>query len=164
MIPLLKTSLVKLWHSALVSPFFSTLAFIITPIKLLLESEKDFFVMLTMAIIIDLIVGIMKYIKLHKFSFKDMVLGLIVKVVVGYGGMMLFLAFASLEDGWVSEWFLLMAKFTILLYPAGSTLANMYVLTDKRFPPISFMKRLKAFDAVLTPSVIREIKNEDENE
>jgi hypothetical protein len=163
---LLKASLLKLWHALIVSPVLATMALFITPLKTLFESEGDFFVILTMALLIDLLVGVAKYLKLNKFSFKDMVLGLIIKVLVAYGGLLIFLSFASLENGWISEWFMLVSRFTILLYPAGSALANMYVLTEGSFPPISFMKRLKSFEEVITPTVIlidKEINEESKS-
>lgn len=162
---LLKTTILKLYHSFMVSPVFATLTVLVEPLRIMFANETDYLIMLTLAIIIDLIIGALKYIKLDKFSFKDLVIGLIVKVLVAYGGIALFLSFASLEDGWVAEWFLLISKFTVLLYPAGSALSNMYIVTDHKFPPISFMRKLKAFDQIITPSAltIEEVKKNEKD-
>lgn len=149
---LLKTAMIKLLYAFAASPLFATFALFVTPIRTMLDGEKEFIALLTVALLIDLLVGAMKYLKLHQFSFKDMLFGLIIKVVVAYGGVMLFLMFASLDDGWVAEWFTLVSKFTILLYPAGSALSNMYILTEKKFPPIGFMKRLKSFEEIVVTS------------
>ena len=150
----MKHTLLGLYHALVASPIFATFALLIAPIRRMLNNEKDFFVLLTLALLIDLFIGMVKYIKLKKFCFKDLVTGLIVKVMVSYGGIILFLSFAVLEEGWASEWFTLVARFTVLLYPAGSAFANMYVITNGRFPPISFMKKLKSFEEIITPAAI----------
>lgn len=154
MISLLKTSMISLWHAFLASIIlFAPLAKLFEPLRAIINDESVYFALLTLAILIDLVVGVMKHVKLHAFSFRELVIGLIIKVVVAYGGLILFLSFAMLEDGWASDWFTLVAKFTVLLYPAGSAISSMYCLTDGSFPPISFMRRLKAFDEVLAPTI-----------
>lgn len=154
MTSILKLTLLKLYHSALVAPVFATASLFIKPLREIAENHADFFTILTLAILIDFIIGILKYVQLHKFSFKHMLVGLIVKIAVGFGGMLLFVAFLTLETGNVSDWFLTVAKFTVLLYPAGSAFANMFVITNGKFPPISFLKRLDTFDKIITPSAL----------
>ena len=159
--PLFKLTASKLYHSFIVSPLFATLAFLIEPLHKLLSNEIDFFTILTFAILIDLVIGALKYAKLNSFSFKEMLLGLIVKCAVAYGGMTLFIMFSTFDDGAAAAWFILVAKFTVLLYPAGSSFSNMYCLTGGRFPPINFMRKLKSFDDILTPSALL-IKSEND--
>lgn len=154
MLTILKTNFLKLAYSFAASPLFATLAMFVNPLEEMLTREEDFFTTLLMALSIDLVIGIIKYVKLFQFSFREMLLGFIVKVFVAFGGMVLFLSFAGLEEGWASEWFTLVAKFTVLLYPAGSALTNMYVITNGKFPPLEFMKRLKWFDGMVTPSTL----------
>lgn len=159
MLTLLKIAVLKLYYSAITSPIFATIALFFEPLRRLVTDELSFFIILTMAIIIDLIIGAIKYWKLKKFCFKQLVLGLMVKVAVAYGGMLLFLAFKSLDPGIAAEWFGLIAKFTVLLYPAGSAFSNMYIVTDGKFPPIGFMKRLKTFDDVMNPELAKHEQN-----
>jgi hypothetical protein len=146
---LFKTSMQTLYYSFLLSPFFATIALYVNPISEMFDDEKSFFVMLTTALIIDLIMGVMKHLKLNQFSFRNLVLGLIVKVLVAYCGAVLFFSFAGLEDGWLAEWFKLVAKFTVLVYPTGSAVSNMYVITGGRFPPVSFMRKLDTFKEIV---------------
>lgn len=145
MLILIRLLLVKLYNSILASPFFATVALLFDPLRQLIADELSFFSILTMALIIDLIIGAIKYWKLSQFSFKKLLLGLMIKVIVSYGGMMLFLSFKSLDPGIAAEWFALVAKFTVLLYPAGSAFTNMYTVTDGKFPPLGFMKKLQTY-------------------
>src|SRR5687767_13004551 len=145
MILLMRFILLKLYQSILASPLLATTALFFDPLRQLVSDELRFFSILTMALIIDLIIGAIKYWKLSEFSFKHLLFGLIVKVAVSYGGMMLFLAFKSLDPGIAAEWFGLIAKFTVLLYPTGSAFANMYIITNGKFPPIGLMKKLRTF-------------------
>lgn len=154
MYSVLKTTILKLYHSLLISPVFATASLFIQPLEKISKDHANFFSVLTMAILIDLIIGALKYLKLHSFSFRNMLLGLIVKIAVGFGGMLLFVSFSTLEDGNVSDWFLTVAKFTILLYPAGSAFSNMFILTNGKFPPIGFMRRLESFDKIMTPTAL----------
>ena len=163
MLLLLKATLLQLWHSLIVSPILATAALLINPIRVLFESESDFFAILTLALMIDLLIGMLKHLKINNFSFRDLALGLIIKVVVAYGGLLLFMSFASLEDGPIVEWFIFVSKFTILLYPAGSAFSNMFILTDGRFPPLKFMKKLKSFDEIITPASLL-IEERERNE
>lgn len=155
----MKLTLLKLYHAFLASPVFATATLFFAPLRKLVTDEMSFFSILAMALVIDLVIGMIKYWKLHKFSFRELVTGLMIKVLVAYGGMLMFLAFQSLDPGVAAQWFGLIAKFTVLLYPAGSAFANMYVITAGRFPPIAFMKKLKDFDEIATPTVLL-IENE----
>lgn len=158
---LFKRSMVTLLKYFLGSMLMASLAMAISPLASMISGEKDYFMVLTMCVVIDLLIGAMKDLKLHSFSFLKMLINLIIKVAVAYGAMLLFLSFANLEEGWAAEWFTLVAKFTVLLYPAGDTLLNMYILTEGRFPPLSFMKRMKAFDEVLGPTIRASEKKEN---
>ena len=150
---IMKMTLLKLYHAFLASIILTSLSAFIAPLRKLVSDELSFFSVLTMALLIDLVIGIIKYWKLSQFSFREMVTGLIIKVAVAYGGMLIFLSFQSLDPGIAADWFGLLAKFTVLVYPAGSAFANMYVITAGRFPPIAFMKKLKDFDQISSSTV-----------
>lgn len=146
MLDTIKFSFIKIFQSFEGASVLATAALLLKPLKDMVYNELSFFSILTMAIIIDLIIGGLKYWKINMFSFSQLVVGLIIKVTVAFGGITLFLAFKSLDPGIAAEWFALVAKFTVLLYPAGSAFTNMYILTNGRFPPIGLMKRLDSFD------------------
>lgn len=148
---MLKSLLTKLAHALAVSPFLATLSIWFTPLQDVILAQSSFFGILTVLIMIDLVMGIIKYVKLKKFSFRQLIIGLIVKVAVTFLGMIVFLMFSTLDDGPIIGWFLLVAKFTILLYPAGSVFSNMYVVSGGKFPPIKLMKYLEAFDQLSEP-------------
>lgn len=154
----LKLTLAKLYNAVLSGSILATVALFLEPLRKLVTDELSFFSMLTMAIIIDWVIGVMKYWKINEFSFKNMLIGLMIKVAVAYGGMLMFLAFQSLDPGIASEWFGLIAKFTVLLYPAGSAFSNMYIITGGKFPPVGFMKKLKSFNDSLSPSDVVPVK------
>ena len=146
---ILKAILLKLWHCMIMAFPMSIVALVITPLKALIETQTDYLTILMVAIVIDLFIGVIKYIKLRRFSFKKLIVGLMLKISVAYGAIVLLILLSSLEDGGVVEWFLLIGKFTVLLYPAGSAFANMYTITDGKFPPIKLMKFLEGFEQLL---------------
>lgn len=145
----LKITLLKLSQSFEGASILATISLFIKPLKDMVYNELSFFSVLTLAIIIDLLVGSMKYWKLNQFSFRKLLTGLLIKVIVAYGGILLFLTFATLDPGIAAQWFALVAKFTVLLYPSGSAFVNMYILTDGKFPPIGFMKKLDTFEEMM---------------
>lgn len=152
MLLLLKWTFVKLYNAFTISPFLATASLFFKPILEILDNQIDFFAILSVALIIDLVIGVIKYLKLSQFSFKKMLLGLITKVMVSYGGMLMFMLFASLDEGLMAQWFMLVAKFTVLLYPTGSAFANMFIVTNGKFPPVGFMRKLKSFEEFSGPS------------
>lgn len=156
MLETLKNDFIHLYQTLLLSPIFATISLFVDRVKGMLDEESKFYSLIIISITIDLAIGIGRYIKEHKFAFDAMLSGLVVKVMVAFGAMLLFSAFASLEDGWASEWMMLVGKYAVLLYPAGSTFKNMYVLTDGRFPPVKWMKFMKAFEDMI-PKVAEEV-------
>ena len=142
-------SLAYYFLTANVLGFFAS---IINPVRVWILQEVQFIGLLFVAIVIDLFFGVWKHWKQHTFSFKEMLTGFLTKTVVCYLAMILFMSFSSFEGSEtfnLGSYFLIVGRFLIFLYPAGSAMTNMNFVTDGKFPPLRFMKRLKRFEKEL---------------
>jgi hypothetical protein len=122
---------------------------LIQPLSDFLLEEKGFFFLLTIAIVVNMCAGIVKHWKASQLDFKEFIIGTLEVVFICGAGFSLFLAIANIEgvsNTDIGEWFLLLGRITVILYPAGSAFKNMHYITNGRFPSHGFMKRLKKYE------------------
>jgi len=132
-----------------VSSIGAVIAKIFQPLADFLFEESGFFFLLFIAIMVNMAVGVYKHWKARELDFKEFYLGTLQVVFVCGAGFALFMAIATLEGIHktdIGEWFMLLGRVTVILYPAGSAFKNLHYITDGRFPPIGFMNRLKKFE------------------
>ncbi|TYP71477.1 hypothetical protein [Aquimarina intermedia] len=116
------------------------------------------------AIIIDHILGsyIHKFIK-NDFSILENIKGLMIKcvlvVTVGYlnEGFLHILG----KDGTLGIYLVVILKLMVFVYPAGSAWTNSSIITNGKFPPISWTKRINLFNKNLDIKDFQ--KKDDEN-
>ena len=140
----------KLILSAVSGLALSLPAIVISGIRDLLISERDFWHFLAAAILIDLIVGGWKYLKLENFSAKKSLYGFIEKLLVCSMGMILVIimtGFDGAETMDFATWFKVAGRIAVLSYPCFSAFKSLYVITDGNFPPVWFMKKMEGFES-----------------
>ena len=136
---------------------------LIQPIADFLFMETGFFGLLTIVIVVNMAVGVVKHWKQNELDFREFALGTIEVVFICGAGFSLFLAIGNIEGlkgTEIGQWFLLLGRITVILYPAGTAFKNMHYITNGRFPSHGFMKRLKRFE---TTGNIKSLKNNPEN-
>lgn len=110
--------------------------------------NQVFMSLVLLTIIIDMILGAWVHwgIK-HDFSFRKLFWGFAGKTLVLILGYVLFeMIHQIVEDvEIIATYFKVTLKLVVILYPAGSAMVNMSLITNGRFPPIGWMHRLERF-------------------
>lgn len=116
------------------------------------------------AIMIDHVLGtwVHAFVK-RDFSMKKNIFGFFTKVtlVVFVGFLAEGVAHIISDGNFIANYFSIVAKLMVFIYPAGSALMNSAIITDGKFPPIGFMNKIKKFNRDLDLSQFKEKKNED---
>lgn len=101
-----------------------------------------------MAITADLITGVWKHLKKGTFSFKEMTYGLLQKTAVVIMGYVLFEMIHQIVDDveFIAIYFKVLLQLVVILYPAGSAMDSLSIITDGKFPPIGWMKKKNKFN------------------
>lgn len=119
----------------------------------LFTQDLEFVRVLAMCLVLDLLMGVWKHLKLHTFDFKECYTGFLTKVFISIVGMLLFNALSSINEleqlPAINGYLLLVGKIMNIVYLGGSALSSMYVVSGSKFPPVAFMKRLKKFNNTL---------------
>jgi phage-related holin len=148
---------VKLLISFILSIISSPVVLTVIPYLDYVTPKGDFVIIIFWAIIADWITGMYKWWLRHKFDFKAMAVGLITKVFIAYIGMMLFQSMGMIDElehhADIQSYLLLIGKMTVFFYVAGSAFNNLYYISGGKFPPIGWMKRMKAFEESADTSV-----------
>lgn len=124
-----------------------------------------FIILLTGGLLGDLIIGIIKHLKLHSFSFKKMLLGFTLKmaiITIAYFFTEAILQIIS-EGEMDSIYFKVISKLAIFLFPAGNAAINMGIITNGKFPPLGFLMKFEKFNKTLDVNIFKQKENESEN-
>lgn len=131
-----------------------------------LFENRVFMMLIFSTFICDVVLGAWKHLKLHDFSFKELLTKALKKIVITLIAMILFNSLAGAEgigDTGMKLWFLLVGKLISLFYIAGSAFNSMYIITDHKFPPYAWIKRMKDFNKTLDPKEFSNKKDDEEN-
>lgn len=127
--------------------------------------SQVFVILLTGGLLGDLIIGIIKHLKLNSFSFKKMLLGFTLKmaiVTIAYFFTEAILQIIS-EGEMDSIYFKVISKLAIFLFPAGNAAINMGIITNGKFPPLGFLMKFEKFNKTLDINIFKQKENESEN-
>ncbi len=115
-------------------------------------SNNDYITAVLLCIAIDHTIGtILHALKLKDFSLKKNILGICKKISLCVISAILFetIHYTLKEIPLVYEYLKSVTRLTVLLYPAGSAFINMSILTNGKFPPFGWIKRIQAFNSSL---------------
>jgi hypothetical protein len=113
--------------------------------------SQSFIQIIIGTIFADLFLGVWKHWILSTFSFKKMLLGFIQKlfiVIVFYflsEAFMQIISDAELDSIYVKVFL----KFLLFIWLAGNALVNMGIITNGKFPPLAFLKKIQKFNESL---------------
>ena len=130
----------------------SPLAYVLDYYTGIIHENRNFIVLILSAFIIDVVFGMWKHLKLHTFSFSELLTKALTKIAVVVMAMVLFNAMAGVEgvgETGIKVYLLLIGKLMVMVYLSGSAFNNMYIITNGTFPPYSWMKRMKNFNESL---------------
>lgn len=144
-----------------------SLAVILSPFTFLLDKlnvwhlENESYVSFVLgAIFVDHVVGSVYHAYFKRdFSLKKNGIGFVLKVFILVSAMYLFEGLNTLitEEVAFKDYTVMTLRIFVFGYPAGSAIGNIYVMSGKKFPPVSFMDKLKKY----TGSTKKEDPNEE---
>lgn len=137
---IISTTAPVLWLIELIFKFYSGLSR-----WYVLNMQFADFVLL--AIICNLLIGVwyhlrMKTFKIESFLIKNFIM--IAVLILGY--MMLEMLHVTLGENVLAEGFKVVIQIATLLYPSSKAMKNLYILSNKQFPPGFIMERLYNFE------------------
>lgn len=102
-------------------------------------------------IAVDHIIGTIYHLRQRDFTLKRNAVGLVTKIGLCAGAALMFeiIQHAMRDAPLVYEYLKMVTRLIVLLYPAGSAFMNMSALTNGVFPPIGWIKKIKAFNSDL---------------
>lgn len=107
-----------------------------------------FMIFVFYAIAIDHILGSIVHAFIKKdFTLKKNGLGLLIKIGFCVAGYSLFVMIHEIFKGipFIADYFKILIQFIVFIWPAGSAMGNMSIITNGKFPPIGWMKKLEKF-------------------
>ena len=164
----IKSFKIKLLNSAMFTNMLSPFVYIFDFARDFLIPEKYFFQTVIFLCLADVGMGILKSIKLRRFSMLVLVVGLATKLGVSYIAIQIFQAFSSPQEFINSpdarNYFVLTWKLLIMTYPALSAFNNIFYVSNKKFPPLWWMMRMQNFnkDGDIEKLIGKQIPNEKE--
>jgi len=164
----IKSFKIKLLYSAMFTIMLSPVVYIFDFVRDFLIPEKYFFQTVIFLCLADVGMGILKSIKLRRFSMLVLVVGLATKLGVSYVVVQIFQAFSSPQEFINSpdarNYFVLTWKLLIMTYPALSAFNNIFYVSNKKFPPLWWMMRMQNFnkDGDIEKLIGKQIPNEKE--
>ncbi|MFC7347318.1 hypothetical protein ACFQO9_11375 [Chryseobacterium zhengzhouense] len=107
-----------------------------------------FMIFVFYAIIIDHILGTIVHAFVNRdFTLKKNGIGLLKKISFCILGYSLFVMIPEILKGvpFLPEYLTMLIQFIVFIWPAGSAMGNMSILTGGKFPPIGWMRKLDRF-------------------
>ena len=163
-----KSFKIKLLYSAMFTIMLSPVVYIFDFVRDFLIPEKYFFQTVIFLCLADAGMGILKSIKLRRFSMLLLVVGLATKLGVSYVVVQIFQALSSPQEFINSpdarNYFVLTWKLLVMFYPALSAFNNIFYVSNKKFPPLWWMMRMQNFnkDGDIEKLIGKQIPNEKE--
>lgn len=141
--------MLKSWFAAFIlTPLVYFIGYLFGIIDRLILSEHDFMFVLLISIILDTFLGVYKHWKYSTMDAKKLVAKTFEKLLLVMIGMALFNSFAysMKKHADLISYYDMMAQLILLSYPIFNAWKNVYLLSDKRFPPKWVMDRFTKFN------------------
>ncbi|WP_395051132.1 hypothetical protein [Flavobacterium sp.] len=126
---------------------FGPMAYVMDGLDFWFRNNQQFSSFILICLMVNMIVGVIYHHKMGSFDFVEMfkknVLIWFVLIVVY---MMLEMLRLTAGNNFVGEGFKIIIQVTTLLYPISKVLKNVYVLSNKQFPPAFIMDRIYNFE------------------
>lgn len=130
------------------------------------RQNMEYIMFVFVAVILDHMIG--SYVHLfvkRDFSFEKNLKGLAAKifltitVAILVRGMVFILGTGNI----ITEYFTAVMRLMVFLYPAGSALVNISLITGGKFPPLGFMKKIQKFNSDVNMNAFKDEENSNEN-
>lgn len=125
--------------------------------------NQIFMTFVFLALFLDHILGSWVHWQKRDFSLKTNIYGLFGKttsVIVGY--ILFEMVHQIVKDvDFIAIYFKVLLQLMVFLYPAGSAMGNLSILTNGKFPPVGWMNKLRKFNESADLETFKTKKDED---
>lgn len=128
-------------------------------------NNQIFMTFVFLALVIDHILGTYIHLKIKKdFTLKKNLDGLLRKGFSVVAGYVLFeMVHQIVKDvDFIATYFKVLLQLMVMLYPVGSAMSNLSLITNGKFPPIGWMKKLEKFNESADIETFKTKNNETE--
>lgn len=159
------TVIVKIKSSMKLGIMISPFAFLIDKLTEWGMGNGEYISFVLIAIAIDHVLGTLKHLSLMQFSIKKNIVGLMTKIGLVVACGMLFEGLNAIitHETLIKDYLTIVTRLIVFLYPAGSAFGNSTFLSGGKFPPQSWLDKLKSFQTNLDPKGFQE-KNKHHQE
>lgn len=157
-------ALERLQGSFMLSLIASPIAYIFDHINEWYFNNYSYIAFVFVAIIFDHILGTWVHAFVKKdFCMRKNIVGFFTKTVLVIMVGIIVEGMGNIlgPENIIKEYFSIMARLMVFIYPAGSALMNCYVITNGNFPPLGFIKKLRKFNENMN---LKEFDQNKENE
>jgi len=126
---------------------FGPIAYILDGLNLWFENNQQFSSFVIICLLVNLLVGVRYHNKMRTFCWKEFFIKNIemwVILVLVYG--LLEMLRITAGNNIVGEGFKVLIQVMTLLYPISKALKNIYILSNKKFPPSFIMDKIYTFE------------------
>jgi hypothetical protein len=126
---------------------FGPIAYILDGLNLWFENNQQFSSFVIICLLVNLLVGVRYHNKMGTFCWKEFFIKNIemwVILVLVYG--LLEMLRITAGNNIVGEGFKVLIQVMTLLYPISKALKNIYILSNKKFPPSFIMDKIYTFE------------------
>jgi hypothetical protein len=126
---------------------FAPVAYALDGLNYWFENNKQFVSFMIFCLIVNLVVGIWYHRKMKSFDWEEFLKKnsqMMTVVVVVYA--LLEMLHLTAGANFVGESFRVLIQITTLLYPISKALKNIYILSNKQFPPAFIMEKIYNFE------------------
>ena len=141
--------LLKLKSIVLIAFPIGTFSWLLSQFNEWTECNQNYIAVVLICITIDHIVGTIYHaFKLKDFCFKKNAVGTLKKLSLCVLSAILFEVIHSTLQNipFLYDYLKSVTRLVVVLYPAGSAFINMSALTNGSFPPLGWIKKIKAFN------------------
>lgn len=126
---------------------FAPIAILLEGFNLWYTDNRQFFNFVMAALFLNTLVGVFYHIKMHSFNWvqffrKNGIMWCV--LIITY--VLLEMIRLTAGNNIVGEGFKVLIQITTLLYPISKALKNIYILSEKQFPPQFIMDRIYKFE------------------
>lgn len=141
---------------------FAPIAYLMDGINLWFQTNQQFSSFILICLVANMVVGAVFHNKMNTFSWKELLkknseMWLVLIVVYALLEMLRLTA----GNNFVGEYFKILIQVMTLLYPVSKALKNIYILSNKQFPPSFIMDKIYSFEK---DGNIKELFDTDKNE
>jgi len=144
---------------------FAPIAYLLDGLNFWFKNNQQFSSFILICLLMNMIVGALFHTKMKSFDwielFKKNILMWSVLIIV-YA--MLEMLRLTAGDNFIGEGFKILIQVSTLLYPVSKVLKNIYILSNKQFPPAFIMDKIYNFEKEGNLQDLFNIDKKEENE